>query len=271
MLNQNGADFRNQSNNQTPNNMKKLMTLFAFVLVAFTANAQSTLKGDVNGDGEVNVTDVTMIVEHVLGQHNSSFIVANADVNGDGDITVTDVAEAVNIILDGNQENPAIQLSTTKLSLSSGIDGYCSSKQATIEILSGSGNYSIVSSNPAVATAEIVNNAANQTHKSNMVRANKGKTHTVIIVYAEGEGKAKLTLTDNSNNNTSTIQVTVGPYYLKCPDSNHPHIIDLGLPSGTLWACCNVGATKPEGYGGFYAWGETEEKDFYSLSNWPFN
>ena len=49
-----------------------------------------------------------------------------------------------------------------------------------------------------------------------------------------------------------------------CPDDNHPHMIDLGLPSGTKWACCNVGAEKPEDYGGYYAWGETEEKDNYS-------
>lgn len=34
-----------------------------------------------------------------------------------------------------------------------------------------------------------------------------------------------------------------------CPDDNHPHAIDLGLPSGTKWACCNVGASKPEEYG----------------------
>ena len=42
-----------------------------------------------------------------------------------------------------------------------------------------------------------------------------------------------------------------------CPDGNHPHAIDLGLPSGTKWACCNVGATKPEEYGLYFAWGET--------------
>ena len=53
-----------------------------------------------------------------------------------------------------------------------------------------------------------------------------------------------------------------------CPDNNHPHMIDLGLPSGTKWACCNVGATTPEGYGGYYAWGETEEKDNYSYSTY---
>ena len=39
--------------------------------------------------------------------------------------------------------------------------------------------------------------------------------------------------------------------------------VDLGLPSGTKWANMNVGATKPEGFGGYYAWGETEEKDVY--------
>lgn len=49
-----------------------------------------------------------------------------------------------------------------------------------------------------------------------------------------------------------------------CPDANHPHVIDLGLPSGTKWSCCNVGASTPEGSGGYYAWGETSEKPTYS-------
>lgn len=51
--------------------------------------------------------------------------------------------------------------------------------------------------------------------------------------------------------------------YKQCPDGNHPHLIDLGLPSGTKWACCNIGATHPEDYGGLYSWGETEVKDVY--------
>lgn len=42
-----------------------------------------------------------------------------------------------------------------------------------------------------------------------------------------------------------------------CPDENHPHMIDIGLPSGTKWACCNLGASKPEDYGNYYAWGTT--------------
>jgi len=55
-----------------------------------------------------------------------------------------------------------------------------------------------------------------------------------------------------------------------CPDANHPHMIDLGLPSGTKWACCNVGASKPEEYGNYYAWGETEVKSVYDWNTYPY-
>ena len=39
--------------------------------------------------------------------------------------------------------------------------------------------------------------------------------------------------------------------------------VDLGLPNGTLWADRNVGADVPEAYGDYFAWGETEPKDYY--------
>ena len=48
-----------------------------------------------------------------------------------------------------------------------------------------------------------------------------------------------------------------------------PHeYVDLGLPSGTLWATCNVGASKPEEYGDYFAWGETKPKSDYSWSTY---
>lgn len=58
--------------------------------------------------------------------------------------------------------------------------------------------------------------------------------------------------------------------FISCPDDNHPHAIDLGLPSGTKWACCNVGASSPEEYGGYYAWGETSEKSVYNRDNYTY-
>ena len=106
--------------------MKKLLSLLAFLLVTFTANAQSTLKGDMNDDGQKNITDVMLLVDEIL--------------NGSKPIA-----------------------------------------------------------------------------------------------------------------------------YLTCPDENHPHLIDLGLSSGTKWACCNVdddhSKQSPSNYGSYYAWGETKEDE----------
>ena len=47
-------------------------------------------------------------------------------------------------------------------------------------------------------------------------------------------------------------------------ETNGHECVNLGLPSGTLWATCNVGATTPEGYGDYFAWGETATKETYS-------
>ena len=46
--------------------------------------------------------------------------------------------------------------------------------------------------------------------------------------------------------------------------------IDLGLPSGTLWATCNVGATSPEDNGNYYAWGETTTKSTYNWETYKY-
>ncbi|MBO4671804.1 MAG: Ig-like domain-containing protein [Bacteroidales bacterium] len=47
-----------------------------------------------------------------------------------------------------------------------------------------------------------------------------------------------------------------------------PEKVDLGLPSGTLWASCNLGAWEPEEIGAYFAWGETEPKGVFSSSNY---
>lgn len=53
-----------------------------------------------------------------------------------------------------------------------------------------------------------------------------------------------------------------------CPDGNHPHLIDLGLPSGTKWACCNMDAKAPDMVGRYYSWGDTKPKYDYSWVNY---
>ena len=49
-----------------------------------------------------------------------------------------------------------------------------------------------------------------------------------------------------------------------------PEAVDLGLPSGVKWASWNLGASKPEEYGYYFAWGETEPKRLFDESNYKW-
>lgn len=61
--------------------------------------ASSTRKGDINGDGEVNVADVTTLVDYILGKSPTNCNESACDINGDNEINVSDVTSLVDIIL----------------------------------------------------------------------------------------------------------------------------------------------------------------------------
>lgn len=52
---------------------------------------------------------------------------------------------------------------------------------------------------------------------------------------------------------------------------NGHEYVDLGLPSGTLWATCNVGAENPENPGDYFAWGETITKEIYDWKSYKYS
>ena len=70
-----------------------------------------------------------------------------------------------------------------------------------------------------------------------------------VTAIAVGTCTITCTATDGSGV-TGTCSVTV-------IDNTTHEYVDLGLPSGTLWATCNIGASSPEDYGDYFAWGET--------------
>ena len=121
-------------------------------------NAVSFQKGDVDGDGTINTTDIVEVVNFIMNKTSNNINEMAADVNEDGTVNAADIVSIVNIIPDNNNTQQDV---------------------------------------PAEA-------------------------------------------------------------------------VDLGLPSGTLWASCNVGATKPEEMGGYYAWGETEEKAEYTKDTYLY-
>ena len=182
-----------------------------------------------------------MLLSSVTAKAQNSLV---GDVNKDGSVNIADVTMVVNIILNGQKE---LSLSVNEISLSKG-------NSATIVITSGYGSYTVSSTDTNIADATL-----------------SGST---VIITGKNGGTTVVKVIDTISGNMQEITVAVKEdtpiSYTACPDENHPHLIDLGLPSGTKWACCNVGADTPEAYGGYYAWGETEEKEYYSEDTYKY-
>ena len=131
-----------------------------------------------------------------------------------------------------------------------------SGNSGVVRIEEGSGDYSCTVNWGNIASAEIIGDE--------------------VIVKSLEPGVAIVTVTDNGLGQATKLKVSVIYASERCPDEHHPHMIDLGLPSGTLWSCCNVGSLSPEGYGNHLAWGEIEEKsecieDNYHYRNYLAN
>ncbi len=124
----------------------------AIVCCAVAMAQEPAVSGDVNGDGECNLNDITALYNYILNDDASGMV--NGDQDGDGVITVCDITWVYNILL--------------------------------------------------------------------------------FVIHDEHD------------------------------------YIDLGLPSGTLWATTNIGANSPEDYGDYFAWGETTPKDVYNWSTYQW-
>ncbi len=131
--------------------MRKISLFMVLCLLALPLGAGAeVLMGDVNGDGKINITDVTLLITSALNDDVTGINLETADMNGDGKINITDVTSVITVAMNWSEQ-------------------------------------------------------------------------------PQDEGDW----------------------------------VDLGLPSGTIWATRNVGASVPEDYGDYFAWGETEPKSVY--------
>lgn len=101
----------------------------------------------------------------------------------------------------------------------------------------------------------------------------------VLCMFATAQENVEYMYIHRNNNVVDSIAVTeIDSVTFAIPNAVLPDVpeapsqtyeaVDLGLPSGIKWATCNVGATAPEEYGCYYAWGETEEKSNYEWSTY---
>lgn len=106
-----------------------------------------------------------------------------------------------------------------------------------------------------------------------VVVTKKSAVIMLVLDCSTSLGSQFSTLQSNAKSFVNTLcQSTEGDGGNSNPDvdTNGHEYVDLGLPSGTLWATCNVGASKPEDYGDYFAWGETQPKSTYNWSTYLY-
>ena len=135
----------------------------------------------------------------------------------------------------------------------------------------------VIESNPSGAVITIDGRQYGQTPKT-LTDFPVG-THTVYFtkegyqnlaqnVDLKDGGRETLSVTMSK---TSVAQQPVPTGGAVAGDKTNGHeYVDLGLPSGTLWATCNVGADSPEDYGDYFAWGETTTKSNYKWNTYKY-
>ena len=138
------------------------------------------------------------------------------------------------------------------------------------------GRFDLTSATPAVSPTAI-----SDSYTINLTNVSTTKNNETITIYAMAAPAqtGNMTVTVYSTDGWSKYSANVDSKEFKAGGActitanltlaDHEYV-DLDLPSGTLWATCNVGAEKPEEFGYYYAWGETSIKNSYSSSNYKW-
>ena len=128
---------------------------------------------------------------------------------------------------------------------------------------------------PSTCTISVSANPSNGGTVSGGGTYNYGSTCTLTATPAIDYAFTSWKVNGNvvSSNAVYTFTVTsdrtlVANFYYVGGDDHT--CVDLGLPSGTLWATCNVGADSPEEFGDYFAWGETQPKDTCDWDTYQF-
>lgn len=118
---------------------------------------------------------------------------------------------------------------------------------------------------PLDVVADNIGGDVNNDGEVNIADVNK------VIDYILGDrSRQSIDVNGDGEINIADVNAVIG-IILKGTSSTEEHeFVDLGLPSGTLWATCNVGASTPEEYGKYFAWGETDPKDSYTWDTYKW-
>ena len=278
--------------------MKKTLISLLLLFAVTTLSAQTILKGDMNNDNEVTIADVTSVVNVVLGKApketinagGSPYLVDNSLVvgtwyapdgtsftlNEDGTTNIPNAATFKfrpyqgTLMLFNASGRPLKTLVLNEVETSyllaidyatGGYTYYINSSSLATGITLSQTSLSIYSDNTAQLSASLSPEGA----VGNVTWTSSNESVATVdangVVTAIEGGNCTITATVGGSGVKATCIVTV-------VGEVHAYV-DLDLPSGTLWATCNVGASSPEENGDYFAWGETTgHNDGKNNFNW---
>ena len=131
-----------------------------------------------------------------------------------------------------------------------------------------------ITANSALVGGQITD-AGNGTISESGICYKTGNEDWTCVALTATNNAFSTTLTDLTPNTTYTVRAYATNeegtgYGEEVSFTTDYGFVDLGLPSGTLWATCNVGADNPEEYGDYFAWGETQPKDYYWWTTYQY-
>ena len=210
-------------------NQNSLVTALSMSESTLTINSGTTYQLSVSATPE---TAFYANVKWSSSDRNVATVSRNGLVTANSGGTCTITATAT----DGSGQSATCELTVIQMvtsitlseaSLALALDGY---KKLTATVLPSD------VSNPRVTWSSSDDNVAEVTSAGGVAAVGRGSC-VITCTAADGSG--------------ITAQCIV---YVHSDDD----YVNLGLPSGTLWATCNVGASSPEDYGDYFAWGETK-------------
>ena len=186
-------------------------------------------------------------------------------------------------IIDQTASLPVISCGTSKVNYSSSVSSYSAVLMnkcalAKFNVTNSSSSATCILGFNNKLTINFSNNTFTPSKESNgvirLASGNGEKWAILLPQNAIGEGSAyaldgsykgthdAVPAIEENHHLTSGIDVTIS--------TSNSRYVDLGLPSGLLWATYNVGAHVPEEYGDYFAWGETQPKATYDWNTYNY-
>lgn len=264
--------------------MKKILLLFVMLCAVCTQVSAQAIKGDMNGDCILDVTDINEMISTILEKLPIRYVSAsdhasvNQLVSGTWYDTpakkfvlnangTTDYPEAVTfryiptyqcILFFDKQGNISTVFKVVSLQdgmlvvMPFGKEELIKLTSQPVQLvqsitLSSSALHMSRGEERLLTATVLPENASNKKVTWTVDNPNVARVaNNVVYAVANGEAVITCSATDGSGV-VATCKVVVG--------TRHEYV-DLGLPSGVLWATCNIGAEKPEDIGMYFAWGD---------------